>query len=70
MERQTTNSDAFVKAMTDGKMNVRDIASPSINHIPLATSEDLRWGMLWPVLVSARGVQMIALICDDGLGSA
>jgi len=64
------NADSFVKAMTGGDMNVRDIASPLINHIPLATSEDLRWGRLWPVLVSVRGVQVIASICDGGLGSA
>jgi hypothetical protein len=55
--------------MTDGEMNVRDVVSSLINHTALATSEDLRWGMIWPVLVSP-GVQMIALICNGGLGSA
>jgi hypothetical protein len=49
------NADVLVKAMTDGEMNARDMASPLINHIPLATSEDLRWGMLWLVLVCVRG---------------
>jgi hypothetical protein len=55
--------------MTDGEMNVRDVVSSLINHTALATSEDLRWSMIWPVLVSP-GAQMIALICNGGLGSA
>jgi hypothetical protein len=49
------NAKVSVKAMTDGETHARDMASPSINHIPLATSEDLRWGMLWLVLVCVRG---------------
>jgi hypothetical protein len=52
--RGQTNADTFVKAMTDGEMNARDMVYSLINHITLATSEDLRWGMLWPDLVSSR----------------
>jgi hypothetical protein len=63
------NTDSLVKAMTDGEMNVRDMVSSLINQTALATSEDLRRGMLWPLLVSPR-VQMMALICNGGLGSA
>lgn len=63
------NTDSFVRAMTDGEMNVRDMVSSLINQTALATSEDLRRGMLWPLLVSPR-VQKMALICNDGLGSA
>jgi hypothetical protein len=63
------HANTLVKAMTDGEMNVRDVVSSLISHTALATSEDLRWGMIWPVLVSP-GVQMIALICNGGLGSA
>ena len=59
----------LVRAITDGEMISRDIASSLINQTALATSEDLRWGMLWSVLVYP-GVQMMALICSDGLGSA
>jgi hypothetical protein len=58
--------DDTAKALTDGKMNVRDMTSSVINQTALATSEDLRWGIFWPVLVSP-GVQMIALICNGGL---
>lgn len=50
-----TNTDAFVRAITDGEMKVRDMVSSLINQTALATSEDLRWGILWPVLVSVRG---------------
>jgi hypothetical protein len=60
------NMDDTAKALTDGKMNVRDMTSSVINQTALATSEDLRWGIFWPVLVSP-GVQMIALICNGGL---
>jgi hypothetical protein len=63
------NTGGLVRAITDGEMNVRDMAFPSINQTALATSEDLRWGIFWPVLVYP-GVQMVALICNDGLGSA
>lgn len=49
------NVGTFVKGMTDGEMNGRDMASLMINQTASATSEDLRWGRLWPVLVSIRG---------------
>jgi hypothetical protein len=60
------NTDDTAKALTDGEMDARDMTSPVINQTALATSEDLRWGIFWPVLVSP-GVQMIALICNGGL---
>lgn len=50
-----SNTDVFVRAMTDGEMKARDMVSSLINHTALATSEDLRWDILWPVLVSVRG---------------
>jgi hypothetical protein len=64
---ERTNS--LANDMTDGEIDVRDVASSLINHTALATSEDLRWGMIWPVLVSP-GAQMIAWLCNGGLGTA
>jgi hypothetical protein len=64
------NTYRFVTPMTDGEMKVRHMPSSSINQTALATSEDLRWGMIWPLLVCLSGVQMNDSTCSDGLGSA
>ena len=63
------NEDGPVRGKTDGEMKAREIASSLFNQTAFATSEDLRWGMLWSVLVYP-GVQMMAVICSDGLDSA
>lgn len=51
---QASQHQSLIQAITDGEMSVLDKLLSSISHTALATSEDPRRLMLWPVLVSPR----------------